>query len=436
MSEFKIRAGICDLNGIWRGKLMPAAQLEKLQNGMMRMPFSAPTLDIWGHDIRGSKLVFETGDADGICLPTGRGPLRETWLGSSSRFLPVWMTDENGAPSMVDPRQILARVIGMLAEHGLTPVMALEMEFYLVDASDVQPKSPKSPISGATLDGDSILSMQDIDHFDGFFADVYAACADYGIPADAAISESGAGQFEINLLHINDPLRAADNAQFFKRIVKGVARKHGMAASFMAKPYLDRAGSGMHVHFSMLDAAGNNIFDDGGEDGTPELRHAIGGLLDNMAASTLIFAPHLNSYRRLTPGAHAPTGIGWGYENRTTAIRIPGGLPAARRIEHRVAGADANPYLLVAAILAGALDGLERHAASAEPIAGNAYEAGLQQLPNNWEASTSAFEQNDFISKYLSPLFHQMFASIKRQELQEFNNHMTDFEISTYLESI
>jgi len=436
MANAKIRAGIVDLNGIWRGKLMPANQMDKVQSGGLRMPFSASTIDVWGNDIDGSELVFTIGDADGICLPTGRGPLNESWLASPSQFIPLWMTDEAGAPSMVDPRQILARVIGLLADRGLTPVVALEMEFYLVDAKNPQPMPPVSPLSDAALSGDSILSMQDIDHFDSFFADVYAACAEYGIPADAAISESGAGQFEINLLHIDDPLRAADNAQFFKRIVKGVARKHGFAASFMAKPYLKQAGNGMHVHFSLLDSEGRNIFDNGTDKGSDKLRFAVGGLLEIMAESTLIFAPHLNSYRRLQPNAHAPTGIGWGFENRTTAIRIPGGKPAARRIEHRVSGADANPYLLVAAILAGAMNGIERCAASAEPVKGNAYAMKMTQLPTSWRDAISTFEQSKTLPKLLSGEFHQMFLMIKKQEMRRFAERMEDFELTTYLETI
>ena len=431
MADPMIRAGVCDLNGVWRGKLMPATQLEKLANGSLRMPFSAPTVDIWGQDIVDSKLVFASGDADGICLPTGRGPLSESWLSTPSQFFPLWMLDDTGAPSMVDPRQVLKRVVDQLQAENLTPVVALEMEFYLLDTSGAQPAPPGLPVSG-----DAILSMQDLDHFDGFFADVYAACADYSIPADAAISESGAGQFEINLLHIADPLRAADNAQFFKRIVKGVARKHGLAASFMAKPYLNRAGSGMHVHFSMLDSDGKNIFDDGSDKGSDILRHAVAGLLENMAVSTLIFAPHLNSYRRLKPDAHAPTGIGWGYENRTTAIRIPGGLPAARRIEHRVSGADANPYLLLAAILSGALHGINRRAAPADPVTGNAYAADLAQLPSNWADAIKAFDQSKTLANILPVEFCEMFSAIKQQELRCFAERMSDFELTTYLESL
>ncbi len=436
MSGPKIRAAVCDLNGVWRGKLMPFDQLEKVQQGKMRMPFSTPTVDIWGHDIIGSNLVYKTGDADGVCACTGRGPLGENWLANGSVFMPVWMTKDSGAASMVDPRRILAHVTRQLSALGLRPVMALELEFYLVDASNGQPVAPKSPVTGKAMEGDSILSLQDLDDFDSFFADVYRACADYGIPADAAISEGGAGQFEINLLHIDDVLRAADNAVFFKRIIKGVARKHGFSASFMAKPYLKQAGSGLHVHFSILDNDGCNIFDDGGKSGSETLGHVVAGLMDVMAETTLIFAPHLNSYRRLKPGSHAPAGIGWGYENRTAALRIPGGAPAARRIEHRLSGADANPYLLLAAVLTGVLHGLKHRKAPPEPINGNAHAAGLQHLPATWSSALRLFEASSIIPEFMSPLFHRMFADIKRQEMQVFAGRMSDFEVATYLETI
>ena len=189
------------------------------------------------------------------------------------------------------------------------------------------------------------MSIRALDQFDAFFTDLYDACEEMDIPADTAISEAGLGQFEINLMHGDDALRAADDAWLFKMLVKGLARRHGFAASFMAKPYEDYPGSGLHTHFSVLDENGRNIFDDGGRRGTDALRHAVAGASRRCTTATLIFAPHLNSYDRLVPGAHAPTGICWAYENRTSAIRIPSGNPKARRIEHRVAGGDVNPYL-------------------------------------------------------------------------------------------
>lgn len=425
-----IRAAVCDLNGIWRGKLMPAAQLEKVLGGGMRMPVSVPAIDIFGEDVPDSPLVFATGDADGICLPTERGAMHEPWQSGEAKFIPVVMQDEAGIASPIDPRQILAAVAGKLKALGLTPVMAIELEFYLVDASAAQPVPPPGQNSP------DMLALDNLSDYSAFFDEVYGACAAFGIPADAAISEGGAGQFEINLLHGNDPLLAADNAVFFKRIVKGVARKYKMAASFMPKPYAESSGSGLHVHFSLLDDAGNNVFDDGTEAGSDTLRHCVAGLLKLMPASTLIFAPHLNSYRRLTPGSHAPTGIGWGYENRTSAIRIPGGPAKARRIEHRVAGADANPYLLLAVLLAGVLEGLERREAPADPTEGNAYEAKLAQLPGEWAAAISAFKAEPALSHHLNAQFCESFAAIKHQEFSRFAQRVSDFEVATYLSTV
>jgi len=422
-----IRAAVCDLNGVWRGKLMPAAQLEKVLAGGMRMPLSVPAIDIFGEDVPDSPLVFTTGDADGICLPTERGALHEPWQSGEAKFVPVVMQDESGVPSPIDPRQILAAVASKLKARGLTPVMAIEMEFYLVDASGAQPEPPAGQNSA------DMLALDNLADYGSYFEEVYEACAGFGIPADAAISEGGAGQFEINLLHGNDPLLAADNAVFFKRIVKGVARKHGIDASFMPKPYADAAGSGLHVHFSLLDEAGDNVFDDGSEEGSDTLRHCVAGLLKLMPASTLIFAPHLNSYRRLTPGSHAPTGIGWGYENRTSAIRIPGGPAKARRIEHRVAGADANPYLLLAVLLAGVLEGLEQRENPPAATEGNAYEAKLAQLPAEWGAAISAFEAEPALAHHLNSQFCESFAAIKHQEFGRFARRVSDFEVATYL---
>jgi len=420
-----IRAAVCDLNGIWRGKLMPAAQLEKVLGGSLRMPYSVPAIDIFGEDVANSPLVFSSGDADCLCLPTNRGAMPELWQSGAAQFVPVVMADEDGTPSAIDPRQILAAVAGKLTARGLTPVMAVEMEFYLVKPNPTPPQAEAQ-----------MLAIDHTDEHAAFFEAVYAACKAYGIPADAAISEGGAGQFEINLLHGTDPLEAADNAVFFKRIVKGVAKVHGLSASFMPKPYLNQSGSGLHVHFSLLDEAGNNVFDDSTEAGSETLRHCVHGLLHLMPASTLILAPHLNSYRRLTPNSHAPTGIGWGYENRTSAIRIPGGSPKARRIEHRVAGADANPYLLLAVLLAGVLEGLDAKQEPVAPTAGNAYEADLPQLPADWGAAIAAFEESAALKAHLNPQFCAVFTAMKRQEFNRFAHRMSDFEVVTYLTTV
>jgi glutamine synthetase len=255
-------------------------------------------------------------------------------------------------------------------------------------------------------------------------------------PADAAISEGGPGKFEINLMHHDDPLRAADDAYLFKMLIKGLARRNGFAASFMAKPYLDQPGSGLHMHFSVLDQDGNNVFDDGSDQGTDTLRHAVQGCLQAMADCTLIFAPHANSYARLVPDAHAPTGIGWGYENRTAAIRIPGGPAAARRIEHRVAGGDVNPYLMACAVLGAALNGIEDAAEPPAPITGNAYEADLPQIPGDWATAIDRFENSPVVARIFPAELIRNLVMTKRQELRIIGAQDADAQARIYLEMV
>lgn len=430
-----IRAAVVDLNGVWRGKRLPASQADKLLSEGARMPLSISAVDIWGTDTD-NPLVFETGDADGFAKPTGRGALPMNWLAQPTSIVPLWMWQEDGSPSDVDPRQVLARVVERYAAAGLTVVSAMELEFYLTDPSQNHPIPPISPITSQRLDGDSVLSIDELDQFESFFADVYQACDEQDVTVDAAISENGAGQFEVNLLHGDDPLKIADDATFFKRLVKGNARKHGFAATFMAKPYLDRAGSGLHVHFSILDADGNNIFDNGADDGTDRLRYAVNGLIEAMPESALIFAPHLNSYRRMAPGTHAPTGICWGYENRTAAIRIPGGPAKARRIEHRVAGADANPYLVLAAVLGAALLGIEAQRMPTDPIVGDAYAQKMPQLPTTWSEAIILFQNGKMNPALYPDLMREVYVLAKKQELEGFAKRMSDFEIRSYLEVV
>ncbi|MEH6832983.1 MULTISPECIES: glutamine synthetase family protein [Falsihalocynthiibacter] len=426
-----VMVALCDINGAFRGKRLPIDQVDKVFDGSLRMPMSAATVDVWGRDIEGSELVFETGDADGICLPIRDEILPSPWMGASSGFVPVCMYDENGAPHPTDSRHALAAVVARFAALGLRPVVATELEFYLTDLHE-QGGIPSSE----KFDTENVLSVQELERLSPFLDDVYAACAESGIPVDAAISETGAGQFEINLLHTDDPLRAADDAMMFKRIVKGFAKSHGHTATFMAKPYGDGAGSGLHVHFSLLNEKDENVFDDGSEEGSDIMRAAIGGLTDAMQESALLFAPHFNSYRRLRPNSHAPTTVAWGYENRTAAIRIPGGNNKARRIEHRVAGADANPYLVLAAILGAALAGIEGKTRAPEPLTGNVYEAGMPQLPLDWAAAIDAFEQGPIVAEIFDPSLIQLIVQSKRQELERFLETVTKLEYQTYLEVV
>lgn len=430
-----IRVAAVDLNGVMRGKRVPASYAEKLDKGAVRLPFSVLNVDIWGEDIADSPLVFETGDADGILHPTGRGPVPMPWLATPSELHPMVLHHDDGTPFLGDPRHALQEVLNRYGARGWQVIAATELEFYLVDDSGETIAPAHSPRTGKPMHKADILSLDALDAFDAFFTDLYEAAAAMVIPAQAAISESGAGQFEINLNH-GDAMKAADDAWLFKTLVRGMARKHGMAATFMAKPFADDAGNGMHVHFSVLDADGRNIFDDGGPDGTPELHHAVAGCLEAMADSTLIFAPHANSYTRMVPGAHAPTGISWAYENRTAAIRIPGGAPAARRIEHRVAGGDINPYLMLAAVLGAALVGIEDGHMPPAPITGNAYEQELPQLPNDWHTAIEMFGTSDMIRRIFPDKLIRNMVLTKHQEQRKLARMNSRQQTEIYLEAV
>ncbi len=431
-----IRVATPDLNGQARGKRIPARYASKAEDGGVRLPLSSLNLDMWGEDIEGSPLVFESGDPDGIMRPTERGFVPMPWLDAPSALLPLSAYHEDGAPFGGDARHALANVVRRLETRGLSAVVATELEFYLVDDSGPELQVPPSPGTAKRRIGSEILSLQALDIWDAFFTDLYDGCEAMDIPADTAISEAGPGQFEINLMHQSDPLKAADDAWFFKLLVTGLARKHGFAASFMAKPYAQASGNGMHTHFSLIDGDGNNIFDDGTEQGSDALLHAVAGCLKALPGSGLIFAPHGPSYDRMVPGAHAPTSICWAYENRTAAIRVPGGNPRARRIEHRVAGGDVNPYLSLTAILGAAVNGLEDAEKPVAPITGNAYDISLPQIPTDWDDAIGAFESDHCVKRIFPDELVRNMAMTKRQEMRKLAELDRSEMLALYLDTV
>ncbi len=431
-----IRVAAADLNGQARGKRIPSRFAERVLTDGTRFPMSVLNLDIWGEDIDDSPLVFDTGDADGVLRPTERGFLPMPWLEAPTALLPIWMFHEDGRPYDGDPRQALAAVLRRYAARGLTPVVATEMEFFLIDDSGRKLQVPVSPRSGKRRKAAETLSIRALDQFDIFFTDLYDACESMDIPADTAISETGLGQFEINMMHTDDALRAADDAWLFKMLVKGLARRHGFAASFMAKPYPEYSGNGLHTHFSLIDAEGRNVFDNGGPEGSELLKQAIAGCLGAMRDSTLIFAPHANSYDRMVPGAHAPTSVCWAYENRTAAIRVPAGSHKARRVEHRVAGGDVNPYLMLAAILGAALVGIEDGMTPPPPITGNAYALDLPQVPASWDQSIDAFEKSGLMARIFPAELIRNLLLTKRQELHYMAELSPEEQVEVYLDTV
>lgn len=430
---------ITDLNGNLRGKRMPASAMEKVIKEGIKLPRSVIGFDFWGADVLDNGLVFETGDSDGVCLPVNDTAIPVPWAESPREQMLAMMFNADGTAFEADPRQVLKRVVDRFKARGLRPVMATELEFYLMDAESETNQRPIPPVladgSGRRLSNTEGYAIEEMDGFSAFFADIREACRIQGIEADTIIAEMGPGQFEINLNHVDDPLSAADQAVLFKRLVRGVSRRHNYAATFMAKPYADQSGNGFHVHFSLLDEAGQNVFNDGTEQGSKMMKQAVAGMMQTMPDTMLTLAPNLNSYRRFMPGAHAPTIASWGYENRTVALRIPESPCVARRIEHRVAGADANPYLVLASVLAGALYGIENGLEPGDPVEGDAYSGGDEAmvLPNQWDQATSAFENSQVLGEYLGEEFQRVFSAAKRQEQRLLSERITDVEYEAYL---
>ncbi|MBT4627051.1 MAG: glutamine synthetase [Rhodospirillales bacterium] len=437
-----VSIGICDLNGVVRGKRIPVEQAKKVLEGGLKFPLSVATIDVWGEDLFGNEYTLKNGDQDGICQYTGRGVLPVDWLSSPSAFIPVSLLGEDGKPFEAESRYALSLLVDKFNARGLRPVVAAELEFFLYDLSSDEPaaipSAISSPISGRLFDTTDLMSVDHLDHLDLFLSDLHEACEKQGIAADTMGSENAPSQYEVNLLHVDDPVRAADDTVLFKRLIRGVARKHGFGATFMAKPYGDQAGNSMHVHFSLIDSDGNNVFNDGTDEGSDILRHAVGGLLHRLSESTLAFAPHFNSYKRLRPGLLAPINVTWAYENRTGAIRIPNSGPQARRIEHRVAGADANPYLVLAAILGAALEGIDEKRDPGKPIDGWGYTENpeSESIPSDWGEAIDLFEKSDFAQSIFPEMLHTLLIGMKKYELNKFTEKITEFEYKSYLETV
>jgi glutamine synthetase len=428
-----VYVGLSDIHGILRGKRIPVEKLRKLDRSPIRMPISAVAVDIWGNDVLENPLFLQSGDRDGLCLPTGRLPI-EIFSGQTEPLplLPIWLADDNGEPHEADPRGALARAKQRCLSAGLTPVVGTELEFYLLNSQSPGLAPAIFPHSGRPFSGGGVLSLDELQAIQPFLDEVYRTSEANGVKPDASVSEAGPGQFEIAIAHSDDVMKAADDFLILKYIVRHVARKHGFGACFMAKPFPDLAGCGFHVHLSLLDKDGANVFSSGAPSENGVLRAAVGGLLDALCPSTLVFAPHQNSYRRFAETSLAPTTVSWGIENRTSAIRIPDGSAEARRIEHRVSGADANPYLVLTVILNAVLDGIERKADPGPPMQETSYTSNSPRIPCSWVDAMTAFRDRESKHKLLPSVLSRSLALCKSQELSVFSAQMTEFEIETY----
>ncbi|MBN7123160.1 glutamine synthetase [Erwinia billingiae] len=426
-----------DLNGVFRGKRIPFANLTKLEKGCY-FPASVFAMDILGNTVEEAGLGQALGEPDNICIPVEGTLIPSAADPQHLAQVLLTMRNQDGTPFDVEPRNVLNHLWQQLRNRGLFPVVAVELEFYLVDKKRdaegfIQP--PCAPGSDERNMQSQVYSVDNLDHFSEVLSEIDTIAKQQGIPADGALAEASPGQFEINLHHTRNVLSACDHAIQLKRLVRQVAENHGMTATFMAKPYEEYAGSGMHVHISVLDAADHNAFacDDGSN--SPLLKRALAGMIDLMPASMALLAPNVNAYRRFLPDAFVPLQASWGHNNRTVALRIPCGDIDSHRIEYRVAGADANPYLVMAAILAGMLHGIDNQLPLPPAITGNGHEADGNPLPIRQSDALYEFEQSTPLQKLLGERFGFVWHSCKHHELMHFERLITATEIDWMLKN-
>jgi glutamine synthetase len=428
-------AFVNDLNTVERGKRIDRDGIARVFERGMPLPGSMYALDIEGGTIEATGLGFDDGDADRPCMPIPGTLVPVPWQADVAQ-LQLRMFDHDGTRFFGDPRWLLEQLVGSFAALGLTPVVAIEYEFYLVDAQRTAqglPQPPAGPLTRRREFRTQINSMTDLNEYSDLLAEIDRVCRLQNVPATSSLAEYGPGQYEVNLAHAADALRVCDEALRFKRVVKSVARAHGCDATFLPKPYRDMAGSGLHVHVSLLDKSGRNIFAAADPLASPRLRNAIAGTLATLADGMALCAPGPNSYRRFRSEAYVPVHADWSINNRGSAIRVPAADAENLRIEHRLAGADANPYLVVAWVLAGIHHGLTRELEPPPTVTGNAYQKPGEPLPIHWSEAVEKFARSDFATRYLGEKFVELYATVKRDECQEFATHITPLEIQRYL---
>ncbi|RED14023.1 glutamine synthetase family protein [Pontivivens insulae] len=414
-----------DLAGIARGKVMPLKKF--LREAGVRLPMSTFFATINGDYTEDVGPQLYT-DPDLVLTPDLSAVRSVPWANDRSLQIMHDVETEDGSPYEVAPRQVLRRVVALYAERGWYPVVAPELEFYLVKPNHDpnEPLEPPTGRSGRQSFGNQAFSLSAVDEYDEVIELIYDYADAQNIAIDTIIQEAGPAQLEINMLH-GDPIKLADEVFLFKRLIREAALRCGLYATFMAKPYGDQLGSAMHIHMSVTDRDGRNIFSN--DDGTASLAHDafVGGQQTHFHAATALVAPYVNSYRRLIPGWSAPINLDWGVDNRTTGLRSPRAEPAARRVENRVAGADANPYLALAATLACGYLGLTQNLAPRVLVKGNSYSRD-RDLPPSLLDAVEALAASDDLRGVLGDKFVDTFCAVKRSEHDQFMQVISPWE--------
>ncbi len=417
-----VEAFVPDMAGAARGKLIPAA---KFGTGELKLPEGIFAQTISGNYVSNEENVE---DRDMLLSPDASTLRPVPWVTdpTASVFLDCFHKD--GSAVETSPRRVLRNVLDLYKEQGWRPVVAPEVEFYLINAhADAnQEVEPPEGRLGRTETSKQPYSIDMMNDFDPFITKVYAYCEDQDIRVDTLSQEMGPAQFELNFLH-GDALALADQVFLFKRTVKEAAIAHEMHATFLAQPISEEAGSSLHIHQSIVDENGRNIFstDDGGA--SDLFMSYIGGLQKYMLEALLVFAPYPNSYRRFLSYSASPVNLSWAVDNRTVGLRVPDSDPDARRVENRLAGSDVNPYLALAATLACGYLGMTEGAKPTDPIEGSAYDQPFSLHPFMYEA-IKALDTSDAMRKMLGDKFVTLYCAVKNDECREFQEIVTPWE--------
>jgi glutamine synthetase len=434
---------IADLPGVLRGKRIRGKEFAKVFSDGFYLPCSTVMLDTLGNTIAGTTLGGPDGDPDILGRIVAGSLAPAPWAKKPTAQALYRFILPDGEPFFADPRTVLETAMRPLQKMKLRIVMAAELEFYLLDGKSERPTPRTSlvPGIGRPQPGPQTYHPDDLWDIENFLNDLNDVCAAQGVPAGTTTSEFAAGQFEINLHHVDEPVLACDHAVLLKRAIKAVARRHGFVACFMAKPFEEDSGSGLHVHMSLVDANGKNFFSQGKEKmASPpysaRLRHAVGGLKKTMADATAIFAPNANSFRRLRPEMFAPVEPNWGANHRNVAIRIPVSDEKNLRFEHRTSGADANPYLVTAAILAGVHHGLKTRCDPGRMVREGEVITLKQKLPNRWDAAIDKFARSKILPEYLGADYCKIYALNRRSESRCFHNVVSNTDYDWYMRAV
>lgn len=407
---------LADMNGIFRGKQMPISALEKIAEGKLCFPITTPFLTTNGANAEETLDEFGS-DPDRPCVAVAGSLKTMPWAGKPMAQLQIDMLDSDGEPIFASPRHILTSVLAKLAGLGLTPVTAIEYEFFLFKVG-TQPPEPLRPPNGLPHAADAnCYNLEVFSDYQPLMQEIEDAAIAQGLPVEGLVCEYGNGQFEVNLMHGPDALKACDDALLLKRVIRGVAHKHGLLASFMAKPLNDEVGNGLHAHVSLLNEAGENVF--AGEGGEALLQSAVAGMLATMPAATAFFAPNANSYRRFDAEWFAPVVKNWGENNRRLALRLPLSDKKNRRFEHRVSGADASPHLVMACILAGVHHGLSQKLSPPKPLGEFDLVDFDDVLPPRWRIALSVLEEDEILTRYLGEKFCRLYHQVRSSEEDE-----------------